>query len=182
MTDYFSLGAISSVHGLKGEMKLFPFSSEVKTFSLVKSCLLGRTDEAGRPAFDDDIPIRIVSLRPAGRFYLLRLEGINVREQAEALKGKIVFVPRGQVAPLEEGTWFISDLIGLSVITGAGELLGTVSDVLNNVAQDLFLVDKEGEERCYLPIVAEFLKHVDLSKRTILYDPPAGLIELYRKR
>jgi len=105
----------------------------------------------------------------------VKLESVDDRTGAEPLRGAMVFVRRSDAAPPPEGGYYIHDLIGCEVRTVAGEVVGTLSDVLETPAQHLWVV-KSGETVHDIPAVRKFIRSVDIEKKEIVVDLPEGLI------
>lgn len=170
MIERFALLSVSAAHGLKGELKCFPLGGKHAALPLPVRCYAG-----------NDTAYDMVAVRDAGKFMLVRLEGIATREQAEGLRGQILYVDRDAVEPPAEGTWFLADLLGLEVWHEAtGDRLGKVSDIRYGPAQDLLVIAKDGEADLYLPAVGAFLLQVEKEKKRLTVRLPDGLLELYR--
>lgn len=118
---------------------------------------------------------RILEARRQGRVWAVRLEGVADRDAAEALIGCEVLARREQLGEAGEGQHYWADLEGLAVRTEAGQLLGTVSGLLETGAVDVLVV--RGERGELLIPLAPYVR-VDLDARTIVVDPPEGLLEL----
>ena len=106
---------------------------------------------------------------------LLKFEGINNPEDAESLKNSFLEVDREDAIPLEDGTYFIVDLIGLDVYTDDGKLLGKVEDIYNTGANDIYVVKDELGKQILLPGIEDVIKEVKLEDRIIVHLIP-GLI------
>ena len=106
---------------------------------------------------------------------LLKLEGINNQEDAELLRNAFLEIDREDAIPLEEGKYFIVDLIGLEVYTDEGKLLGKVDDIYNTGANDIYVVKDELGEQILLPGIKEVIKEVKLDDRIIVHLIP-GLV------
>ena len=107
---------------------------------------------------------------------LLKLEGINNPEDAEMLKNAFLEVDREDAVPLEEGQYFIVDLIGLEVYTDEGKLLGKVDDIYNTGANDIYVVKDELGKQILLPGIKDVIKEVDLESEKIVVHLIPGLV------
>ena len=107
---------------------------------------------------------------------LLKLESINNPEDAEMLKNAFLEVDREDAVPLEEGQFFIVDLIGLEVYTDEGKLLGKVDDIYNTGANDIYVVKDELGKQILLPGIEDVIKEVDLDNEKIIVHLIPGLI------
>ena len=121
---------------------------------------------------------RILEARPQGRVWAVRLEGVGTRDAAEGLVGYEVLARREQLGEAGEGQHYWADLDGLAVRTEAGRPLGTVTGLLETGAVDVLVV--QGERGELLIPLAPYVR-VDLDARTVVVDPPEGLLELSRK-
>ncbi len=159
LKEYLEAGKIVNVHGVRGELCLEPWADSAEALLSVSHLWLdeGKTD-AG-----------LVSMRPHKGRLLLTLKGVDTVDKANALRGKILYLHRREL-PLEEGAWFLQDLIGLSAIDGVtGRKYGTLREVLFTGANDVYrIVDDRGKEYLF-PAVSHMIKKLD---------PESGVIEL----
>lgn len=171
MIKRFAVLSVMSAHGLTGELKCYPLSDSA------------RARRAGIRLFADESSEkgwRMTSLKVAGRFVLIRLEGINDKDAADALKGQTFYVDRDQVEPLDEGTWFLADLIGLTVIDEHDVVIGQVREIKYGAAQDVLVIADTGQADVLLPAVVPFIQDVDFAAACLHVVLPDGLLELYR--
>ena len=146
-SQYLEAGRIVNTHGLHGEVKIEPWADGPSFFRQIKTLYI------------DGGPIRLLSCRVQGAFVLARLEGIEDINAAMRLKNKIISIDRDE-APLPEGSFFLADLIGLSVVSDAGEPLGRLTEVLQRPANNVYVV--QGERERLIPAVPEFIVDTDL--------------------
>lgn len=171
MIKRFAVLTVMSAHGLTGELKCYPLSD---------SALARRTGSRLFASETSEKSWQLTSLKSAGRFFLLRLEGICDKDAADALKGQTFYVERDQVEPLEAGTWFLADLIGLSVLDERDGMLGQVREIKFGAAQDILIITDNGKPDLLLPAVGTFIKDVDFAAGSMQVRLPDGLLELYR--
>jgi len=107
---------------------------------------------------------------------LLRLEGVESRDQAEALRGKTVCIPRDQARPLEEGRYYDFQLVGMAVYDEAGALIGRLKDVLRTPANAVYVVEAGGRE-VLIPAVREFVREVDVEGRRMVVRLIPGMLD-----
>lgn len=119
---------------------------------------------------------RVESVRRAGGAFLVKLEGVDDRNAAERLRGAQVCVPREEVTPLPEGTYYVADLLGFQVVTEAGTVLGLLEEVLRGPAHDVYVVRGPRGE-LLLPAVREVVREVRVEDRRITVRPLPGLLE-----
>ena len=165
MVDYFEIGHISNTHGLKGEMKVRPFTSNKKDYEKLKNILVDINGELRE--------YTIESVRYQQDVVLLRLKGVESIEEAERLKGRYIKIPRELAKETDEDEFFIADLIGCEVYQD--ELLGVVDDVFTAGASDVYVVKRKGKKDLLLPAIAAVIKKVDIANRRIDVEVPRGL-------
>ena len=122
------IGKIVNVVGLKGEVKVYNYSDSDEIYRTTEAVYVG-----------DDL-VGIENVRLQKNMVILKLAGISDRDGAEAVRGKELFITESDLPELPEGQYYIRDLIGMTVKKENGEILGKVSDVLQNTAQDIFEV------------------------------------------
>lgn len=153
--QYLECAQIINTHGVRGDVKLESLCDSPKVLSDLKRVFL---KEAG--AYKE---IKVLHTSIFKSFVLATLEGVDDMDKAMALKGKTLYASRDDFH-LEEGDYFIVDLIGLDVIDHeSGKVYGRVTDVINRGASDIYVVKTENGERM-MPAVEEFVKAVDLDK------------------
>ena len=126
----------------------------------------------------EDTPFPIANVRYQANVAILRLEGIDDRNQAEAQKGKNVSILESDLERLPEDTYYVRDLLGIAVADEEGRVLGSLSDVVQSSAQDLYEIKLESGKKILLPAVREFVLSVDMENRTMNVKLPEGLLDL----
>ncbi len=187
--DLIELGWILGAHGIQGWVKIRPFSSDSSALAQSKHWWL-RSPPSRLPnasdASQDTVPFEVVWAKPHGDTWLACLKGLHDRDQAQALKGQTIMVPRSAFAPLPDDEYYWVDLIGCDITTdahGALEHLGVVTDIQDNPAHPILWVqqqdlqpdgtrlarldDKGKPIYCLIPFVAAHIGEVDLSAKTI---------------
>jgi 16S rRNA processing protein RimM len=163
------LGEFGRAHGLKGELRLKSFTGEPQAISTYGPLIA----ESGRA-----VTLESVRPAPSGAPDLLvaRVEGVTRREDAEALNGVRLFVPREKLPFPEEDEFLLADLIGLRVEDRAGALIGTVVGVPNYGGGDLLeIAPPQAGATALLPFTRTFVPAVDLAGRRVIADPPPDL-------
>jgi len=155
---------VSKTHGLAGELKIWPLcDSAVYLAQFHEYTIKGKT-------------YKVISSREHKKMLLVKLEGVTSIECAMSLINNDVYVNEESArAALPEGRHYIKDLIGCEVITGAGELIGTLCDVLNLPAQDVYVIDTP-RGTAMIPVVDEFVKSVDTTAKKIVVDVIEGML------
>ena len=128
---------------------------------------------------DADAPTIVVeSVRPFKRGLLVKLEQFDSREDADELAQRYVLLPTEAVPPLDEGEVFYHDLLGMSVVTVAGEPVGRVREVFETDPHHLLEVKSEEGKLHLIPFAERIVREVDVAGRRLVIDPPEGLLEL----
>lgn len=130
--DALVVGAFVGAHGIRGEVKLRPLTEYPERIAALRELLVRRADGSTER-------LRVVAIRQNNQLYLLRLEGLETREAAEALRGASVLVPLEEAAPLPEGRYYHHQLLGLRVVTPEGEELGRVNQIMECASNDVYV-------------------------------------------
>lgn len=166
------VGRVGRPHGLRGEVTIEVRTDDPAARFAVGSMLI--TDPAERG------PLTVAAARWHSGRLLVAFEGCRDRDAAEALRDTLLQIDSADLEPLGDPAEFYDhDLIGLHVVTVAGEAVGTVSDVLHH-GQDLLVVDGTGTRsgaEIMIPFVAALVPEVSLANGTLVIDPPPGLLD-----
>lgn len=162
------IGQITSPHGVRGAVRVFPLSDFPERYRTLRRALLGSAD-------------RPVGVRFRGfvkNLVILELDGFSDRDQADALRGQYLLVPRSEVHPLPEGYYYDFDLIGIDVVDLEGNLLGRLAEVdHNSPVHDLYVVETAPGKRYMVPAVRQFVREIDLVGGRMVIAPIPGLLE-----
>ena len=167
MKPYLELGQIVNVKGLKGEIKVNPFTENINRFETLNKILIKLKNEIKQ------YEIEKVSYHK--NQVILKLKGIDTIEAAETLRNYYILINRKDLEPLEEGKYYIADLIGLDVYTEEGKALGKVDDIYNTGSNDIYVVKDELGKQKLLPGIPEVIKKVDLENSKIIVNLIEGL-------
>ena len=159
MEELLQVGAITSTHGIRGEVKVFPTTDDPKRFCKLKQVIL----DDGKSKQE----LEIESVKFFKNLIILKFKGIDDINEVEKYRKATLWVTREQAVPLKKDEYFIADLIGLSVVTEDGEELGNITDVMQTGANDVYVIAKEGEEELLIPAIKECVKNVDLENRVM---------------
>ncbi|MCD2492645.1 ribosome maturation factor RimM [Lacrimispora sp. NSJ-141] len=170
MVSRFRVGVISSTHGIRGEVKVFPTTDDASRFLTLRQVIL----EAERETRE----LEIEHVKFFKQFVILKFKGIDDINDVEKYKGAELWVTRENAVPLQEGEYFIADLIGLPVVTDEGGTLGVLKDVLQTGANDVYEVTMENGKELLLPVIDECVLNVDLEKGEITVHVMDGLLDL----
>ncbi len=166
------IGKILSPHGVRGELRVFPFSDFPQRCRRLHRVRL-EDSEAG--------VYRILAVergREQKGLWILKLEGVDSRSQAEELKGSYLFILPRERAPLPEGSYYYDQIIGLKVYTREGRYLGRVADILPS-GQDIYLVrHRKAQKEYMIPASRQIVTSVNPEQGRMVVDPPPGLLDL----
>ena len=158
MENILQVGIISSTHGIRGEVKVFPTTDDVNRFKKLKEVLLDTGKEM--------LPLTIEGVKFFKQFVILKFKGIDNINDIERYRGKSLYVTRENAVKLQKDEYFIADMIGMRVVSTEGEDLGLLEDVLQTGANDVYVVGKEGEQ-ILLPAIKECIRGIDMEQGTI---------------
>ena len=153
MEQLLRVGAIASTHGIRGEVKVFPMTDDVRRFQDCKELLLDKKKKKKK--------VEIESVKFFKQFVILKFRGYDSINDIEAYKGKELYVTRENAVSLEQGEYFIADLIGLSVFDEEENRIGTLKDVIETGANDVYSVETD-EGEILLPAIRDCILDVDV--------------------
>lgn len=167
MEKYFEVGQIVNTNGLKGFVKVKPFTDNIKEFEEFKSIYIVKHKEL--------IEYQIETVRYIKNMVLLKLQGVDDINKAEELRNLYLKVDRNKMPDLPEDSYYIVDLLECEVETIEGKLLGKVDDVFNTGSNDIYVVKDEFGKQILLPAIGEVIKDVDISNKKIIVELMKGL-------
>ena len=167
MEQRFQVGVITSTHGVRGEVKVFPTTDDASRFKKLKQVIL----DTGK----EDIELEITSVKFFKNMVILKFKGIDDMDTAYKYRQKSLYVTRENAVKLKKNEYFIADLIGLKVTSDEGEELGVIDDVLQTGANDVYVVKSEAGEEILFPAIKECIKEVDIEAGTMLVHVLPGL-------
>ena len=164
--QYLEAGKIVTTHGIKGEVKIMPYCDSAELLAEFDRLFIGKNHDE----------IIVERARVQKKMVIAKLEGINTPEEAEKLRNKMLFMHRDDLE-LDDDTYFIQDLIGMEVKDADSDALyGTIADVMQTGANDVYVV--RGEEREYLvPAIADVVISTDLDSNIMTIRPLDGLFD-----
>jgi 16S rRNA processing protein RimM len=172
--EKITIGQISKVHGIRGEMVVVPLTDDPKRFSELEKVLLLKNEKI--------IEFEVESVRAdfkAKRLkerVLIKLKGVENPEEAKRLVGSFLEIEKDDLIKLPEGRYFIFDIIGLKVITTEDKEVGTVKEVISLPANDVYVV--QGDQKEYdIPAIKEVVKKIDLERKVMIIEPKEGLLD-----
>lgn len=157
MKEYFRVGQIVNTHGIKGEVKVIPYTDDVNNFKRYKKVLVG----------EEWINIQGVKFQKDR--VILKLEGIDTMNDAEMYKQKYLKVLREDEPELPEDTYYISDLIGCTVYDTEGKDLGEIYDVIQTKNNDVYWIEKP--KQLLIPVLEDIVLDVDIDEKKVVIAP-----------
>ncbi len=171
MEDTLRVGVISSTHGVRGEVKVFPTTDDVNRFKKLKTVLL----DLGR---GEQMELTVESVKFFKNMVILKFKEFNNINEIEKYKGRDLLIRRDQAVKLGPDENFIVDLIGLKVVTDEGQEFGTMKDVMQTGANDVYVVEgKDGKEYLF-PAIRQCILDVDLEAGIMTVHILDGLLDL----
>lgn len=170
MENTLRVGVISSTHGVRGEVKVFPTTDDVNRFKKLKTVIL----DTGR----EQMTLNVESVKFFKNMVILKFKEFHNINEIEKYKGKDLLITRDQAVKLKPNENFIVDLIGLKVVTDEGKEFGTLKDVLQTGANDVYVIeDPEGKEYLF-PAIPQCILDVNLDEQTVTVHIMDGLLDL----
>ena len=155
MEDLLKVGVITTTHGVRGEVKVFPTTDDAERFLDIEYVLLDTGKELRR--------LNIQNVKFFKNLAILKFEGIDN-------------IPREEAQELGEDEYYVADLIGMEVLLENGEKFGVLRDVMETGANDVYIVDRVDGEEILLPAIHDCVLDVDVEKNTMTVHLMKGLV------
>lgn len=168
MEDYFRVGVIANTHGIRGEVKVFPTTEDPKRFKGMKGIILDTGKEKRE--------LTVESVRFFKNLVILKFQEFDNINEVEPYKGMDLLVTRENAIPLEEGEYYIADILGARVVTEDGEEFGVLKDVITTGANDVYVVEHEGRE-VLLPVIPDCVLSRDMEQKIVTVHVMKGLLD-----
>lgn len=169
MENLLRVGVISSTHGIRGEVKVFPTTDDVNRFLKLKKVIL----ETGK----EQIDLEIENVKFFKQFAILKFKGIDNINDIEKYKGKDLMIPRDEAVPLKEHEYFICDLIGCVAYEEDGSEIGELTEVLQTGANDVFVLKQKSGKEILVPYTEECIKSIDIVNKKLIVFLLPGLVD-----
>lgn len=169
MEQFFRVGVIANTHGIRGEVKVFPTTDDAGRFKKLKKVIL----DAGK----EKINLNVESVKFFKNMVILKFKEYNNINDIECFKGKDLLVAREDAVKLEEGEYYIADILGATVILENGETFGILEDVLQTGANDVYVVKTEDGKEVLLPKIDECVKKLDIENKIVTVHIMKGLLD-----
>ena len=170
MEEMLRVGVITTTHGVRGEVKVYPTTDDAERVLELEEIWLDTGKER--------LPLKIQNVKFFKNMVILKFEGYDDINAVQAWRQKDLLVTREQAVELQEDEYFIGDLIGLHVEDEEGNALGVLRDVLETGANDVYLVSRPGEKDLMLPAIKECIRKVDLEAGIMRVRVLPGLLDL----
>ena len=170
MEEMLRVGVITTTHGVRGEVKVYPTTDDAERFLELEEIWLDTGKER--------LPLKIQNVKFFKNMVILKFEGYDDINAVQAWRQKDLLVTREQAVELQEDEYFIGDLIGLHVEDEEGNALGVLRDVLETGANDVYLVSRNGEKDLMLPAINDCIREVDLESGIMRVRVLPGLLDL----
>jgi 16S rRNA processing protein RimM len=168
MDNYLRVGVISSTHGIRGEVKVFPTTDDLERFRSLKQIFL----DTGK----EHIELEVEGVKFFKQQAILKFKGFDNINDIEKYKGKDLLVTRENAVKLKEGEFFIYDLIGSQVVTEEGSILGELIEIMTTGANDVYIVKTPEGKEILLPYIKECILDIDLTNKVIKAHIMPGLL------
>lgn len=169
MLPNLEIGQIVNTFGIKGIVKVKPFTDDIKRFDNLKTVYIEKNNTQKE--------YEIEEVKYHKDMVLIKFKGVDTVEQAELLRNAYLTISRDSVEKLEEGRYYIVDMLGLEVYTDEQVLLGTLDDIFNTGSNnDIYVVkDKQGKQ-ILLPAIQDVIKQIDMENRKMIVHLLPGLV------
>lgn len=168
MTKYLEIGQIVNTFGIKGMVKVKPFTDNIERFSNLEKIYI--KNKSGQTEY------KIQEVKYHKNMVLIKFEGIENPEQADLLRNSYLIVDRETEEPLEAGRYYIVDMIGLDVFTDDNEYLGKLDDIYNTGSNDIYVVKNELGKQVLLPAIEDVIKNIDMDNKKVIVHLIPGLV------
>lgn len=169
MEQYLRVGVISSTHGIRGEVKVFPTTDEVNRFNDLKKVFIDTGKEL--------IPLEVAGVKFFKQMVILKFKEIDDINDIEKYRGKDLLIDRADAVKLEENEYFIYDLIDSEVVTDDGKQLGILTEIMTTGANDVYVVKTPEGKEILLPSIKECILDVNLDSKKITVHLMDGLVQ-----
>ena len=169
MEEILQVGVITSTHGIRGEVKVFPTTDDVNRFKRLKEVIL----DTGK----EQITLEIESVKFFKQFVILKFKGIDNINDVEKYRQKSLYVTRKNAVRLKKDEYFIADLIGLCVQNEEGEEIGVLRDVMETGANDVYVIDLKDGRELLLPAIKQCVLEVAVEAGYVKVHILEGLLD-----
>lgn len=169
MEGYLDIGKIINTHGVKGEVKVIPFTDDPERYRKLEQVYLDRP--SGLETY------HIFGVKFFKNTVIIKFKEINDMETAEALKETVIKIERKDAVKLPKNSYFVCDILGCEVIDENGRSLGILKDVLQTGANDVYVVRNENNREILIPAIKSVVERISLEDKKINVTLPKGLLD-----
>lgn len=169
MEELFRVGVISNTHGIKGEVKVYPTTDDIRRFDNLKKVIL----DTGK----EHINLNVSGVKYFKNMVILKFKEFDNINDIIKYKGMDLLVTRENAIPLEEGEYYIADIIGSDVITDEDKHLGKLVDVMQTGANDVYVVKMENGKEVLLPSIKQCILDRDIENKVVKVHIMKGLLD-----
>lgn len=170
MENLLRIGVITTTHGIRGEVKVFPTTDDPRRFD---DC-----DEVILVTKKEQIPLHVERVKYFKNLVILKFKEFNDINEVETFRKCDIMVTRENAVPLEEGEFFICDIIGAEVVEEDGTRIGIVKDVMDTAANQVFVIRSDEGKELLFPSIPECIKKVDTENMQVVAYVMPGLLDL----
>ena len=167
MEQFLQVGVISSTHGIRGEVKVFPTTDDPVRFKKLKNVLL----DTGR----EQLELEVQSVKFFKQFVIVKFKGSDNINDIEMYKGKRLLIPREDAVALGKDEYYIADLIGMEVFTEEGRF-GVLKDVMETGANEVYIIASDEHGEVLVPAIRQCILDVDIKEKKMKIHLMEGLI------
>lgn len=164
--EYIVVGKIVNTHGIKGDIKVYPYTDDINRFSKLGKVYIG----------EEKLSFEIENIKYHKGMVLMKLKEFNNINDVIFLKEELVFIEEKDKVELPKDTYFIYELIDCQVFDSNNKPIGYVKDVLQNSSNDIYVI-KDNNKEYLVPAVKEFIKEINISEKKIIIETIEGMIE-----
>ena len=157
MEDMFQVGIITSPHGVRGEVKVFPTTDDNNRFKKLKDCFIEFKGEM--------MPVKANGCKFFKNMVILKFEDFDNMNDVEKFRQCKIFVDREHAVKLSDDEYFVADLLGINVVDESGKTIGELSDVIETGANDVYIVKNEQGEEILIPAIKDCILEIDINKK-----------------
>lgn len=169
MEDMLRIGVVTTTHGIRGEVKVFPTTDDVQRF---KKC-----DEVILVTKKENLTLHVEGVKFFKNIVILKFKEFNNINEVEGFRQCDLMVTRENALPLPEGGYYLCDVIGAKVVEEDGTSVGEIIDVIETGANNVFVIETESGKEVLFPVIPECIKKVDTEKKLVTAHAMKGLME-----
>lgn len=169
MDDLLRIGVVTTTHGLRGEVKVFPTTDDARRFD--------KCDEVILEGRNEQLVLHVERVKYFKNIVIVKFKEFHDISEVERFRKYDIMVTREHAVPLEAGEYFICDIIGAQVVEEDGTSIGTVKDVLETGANNVFVIVTDDGKEVLFPSIPECIKRVDVEKKEVVAFIMPGLME-----